>query len=113
MELLWESECRALPAILLLLAGDVLLARGVLRWRASHRIPYGAPGKSLALIESFRLLLGGGALLAIGAGWLWQVPVLVAAGLVIGFEETIETSIAAFALGREKRLDEATETPHG
>ena len=113
MELLWESEWRALPAILLLVVGDVLLARGVIRWRMSHRMASGVPGKNLALVQAFRLVLGGGALLAIGAGWLWHVPLLVAAGLLIGFEETIETSIAAHALGREKRRDEASEARHG
>lgn len=113
MELLWESEWRALPAILLLVAGDVLLARGVIRWRVSRRMAFGAPGKNLALLQAFRLVLGGGALLAIGAGWLWQVPLLVAAGLLIGFEETVETSIAAYALSREKRSDEAGEASHG
>lgn len=113
MELLWESDWRALPSILSLVGGDILLARGVIRWRMSHRMAHGMPGKNLALVEAFRLVLGGGALLAIGAGWLWQVPFLVAAGLVIGFEETIETSIAAFALGREKRRDEEAGVPHG
>jgi hypothetical protein len=107
VELLWESEWRALPAILLLLGGDALLARGVVRWRTSHRMTIGTPGKNLALIQAFRLVLGGLALLAIGAGWLWHIPILVAAGLVIGFEETIETSIAAYALQHEKALDES------
>lgn len=43
----------------------------------------------------------GFSLVAVGAGWLVQWPVMVAAGLVVGFEETIETSIAAWALKQE------------
>jgi len=116
MELFWESEWRALPAILLLVTGDILLARGVVRWRTSHRMTFGTPGKNLALIQAFRLVLGGGALLAIGAGWLWHMPLLVAMGLLIGFEETIETSIAVYALAREKDGDErasGVESGHG
>ena len=54
-------------------------------------------------MRGLRLTLLGVTLAAVAAGWLWQWPVMVAAGLVIGFEETLETSIAAWALNEEYR----------
>lgn len=111
MEWLWESPWRAVPAIELMLTGAALTALGARsgwRWK---RMAFGAPGRNLQLIRSMRFALGGASLAAIGAGWLWHLPVLIAAGAVIGFEETIETSIAASALADEPRRD--TEAGRG
>ncbi len=107
MEAIWDWEWRIVPAVALILTGEYLAARGVGRLWFHHRLGYAVPGKALALVEGLRLVLGGGALVAIGAGWLWHVPLLLVAGLVIGFEETLETSIVAHALAEEKRRDEA------
>ena len=64
----------------------------------SARTPIGTGGRNYAWIRGFRMALFGGSLMAAAAGWLWHIPALVAAGLVIGFEETLETSICASAL---------------
>jgi len=106
MELFWESSWRTLPAAVLATLGLSLVVRSGFRFRFSHRLPHGAPGKNLALMQSMRFVLAGGALLLIAAGWQFHVPVLIAIGALIGFEETIETSIAACALAEEKRRDE-------
>lgn len=106
MELLWESPLRALPSSLLAALGLLFVVRSGFRFRFSHRLPHGAPGKNLALMQSMRFVLAGGALLLIAAGWQFHIPVLIAIGALVGFEETIETSIAAHALAEEKRRDE-------
>lgn len=107
MEILWESSLRTVPATALIVLGLYLVARSVFRLRSGWRMPFGTPGKTLSTMEWMRLVLGGASLIVIGAGWMWHIPVLIAAGAVIGFEETIETSIAAAALKEEKRRDEA------
>jgi hypothetical protein len=101
VEPLWESDWRLAPAAALAALGAMPMIRGAIRWNARAGIPLEAPRRNLPLLQAFRLLLGGGSLVAVGAGWYLQQPVLVAAGLVIGFEETLETSIAAWALARE------------
>ena len=88
-----------------MLTGSLLTALGVRsgwRWK---RMTFGTPGRNLQLMRGMRFALAGASLAAIGAGWLWHLPVLIAAGAVIGFEETIEASIAASALADEARRD--------
>lgn len=112
MELLWDSPWRLLPALELMAVGAVMAAFGMRRgWQFLH-LPFGTTGRNLTLMRGMRFFLAGGALVAIGAGWLWQLPVLIAAGAIIGFEETIETSIAAHALAGEARRD-ARDPSHG
>ncbi|MCA9861793.1 MAG: hypothetical protein KC432_02175, partial [Thermomicrobiales bacterium] len=55
------------------------------------------PFKNFTWIAGLRLLLFGASLAARTVGWLWHIPALVAAGAVIGFEETLQTSIASYA----------------
>ncbi|MGE5596103.1 MAG: hypothetical protein ACM3S1_08725 [Hyphomicrobiales bacterium] len=107
MDALWNSDLRWVPAMALMVLGAALVVRAELRQLQGRRMPFGTPGKTLKTMEWMRLVLGGGSLIAIGAGWWFHVPFLVAAGAVIGFEETIETSIAASALKEEKERDEA------
>ena len=100
---MWNSDVRLYPSLVLLLAGAALSLRGdVLLVRGLH-LPTETPGKNLLAMRGLRLTLLGVSLAAVAAGWLWQWPVKVAAGLVIGFEETLETSIAAWALNEEYR----------
>jgi hypothetical protein len=68
---------------------------------AGLRAPMATAGKNLVTVRGMRRMLLGFSLVAVGAGWVLQWPVMVAAGLVVGFEETIETSIAAWALKQE------------
>jgi hypothetical protein len=101
MEALWESDFRLTPAAALLTAGVVLAVRGVWMEVLGLRTPLARPGKNLATMRGMRLMLFGSSVAVAAAGWLWQVPALVAAGLVIGFEETVETSIVVYALRKE------------
>ena len=112
MEALWDSPWRVLPALELMAVGAAMAAAGMCSgWRFLHSA-FGTTGRNLTLMRGMRFFLAGAALVAIGAGWLWHLPILIAAGAIIGFEETIETSIAAHALADEARRH-AQEASHG
>lgn len=98
MEAFWEWPHRLYPAAVLMLAGLGVAARGDFLLVRGARLPVGTPGKNLTWMRGFRMAVLGASVAAAGAGWLWDIPALAVAGLVIGFEETIETSICAFAL---------------
>ena len=96
----WDLSWRLYPALVLLAAGVMLSARGDVLLVRGARMSIGAPRKNLTWMRGFRLCLFGASLAAVAAGWAWHIPALVAAGLVIGFEETLETTIVAYALKR-------------
>jgi hypothetical protein len=98
MEAIWDLSWRLYPGAALLFVGLALAARGDFLLVRGARMPVGTPRKNLTWIRGFRLALFGGSLAAVAAGWIWQIPALAVAGLAIGFEETLETSIVAYAL---------------
>ncbi len=99
--LLWESDVRLAPAGLIALLGVWLTVVGVVRQVRALRLPMGTTGKNHSWLRAMRQMIQGMSLLAIGLGWAWQLPVMIAAGAIFGFEETIETSIATWALKQE------------
>jgi len=101
METIWNSEWRYVPAAVIVAAGALLALKGTrFEWRGLH-LPMETVGKNLLTVRGMRMMLGGLSLAAIGAGWVLQWPAMVAAGVVIGIEETIETSIVVWALRQE------------
>jgi len=105
METVWELSWRIWPASVIGVVGVALALLGaVLGWRALHT-PLTRPGKNLTWMRGFRYTLFVGSLAAVAAGWLWDIPALAVAGLAIGFEETIESSIAVWALRLEYEAD--------
>lgn len=106
MEELWTSHLRFYPAALLAAAGASLLATGgMLVARGLRRAGSALPGANWQLMRGIRRITQGLALAAIGLGWAFEWPVAVVAGLIFGFEEFIETSIAAAALREEAARD--------
>lgn len=101
MDTIWSSDFRVIPAGFLLLAGTWLALRGTSWGARALRAAHDMPGKNLLLMRAMRRLIWGLSLFAIGLGWYLQWPVMVAAGLIFAFEETIETGIAAWALKQE------------
>ena len=99
--LLWESDFRLAPAAVIVAFGAWLTFLGGWRQGLQLRLPYEARGKNYGWIRAMRQMIQGMSLLAIGLGWWFQWPVAIAAGAIFGFEETIETSIATWALKRE------------
>ena len=99
--LLWESNVRLLPAAAISLAAAWMITAGIVRQVRQLALPYEVRGKNHGWLRAMRQMLQGFALLAIGLGWMWHLPVMIAAGAIFGFEETIETSIAAWALKQE------------
>lgn len=112
MMALWDLGWRLYPAIALIAVGGLLTLRGGWLGWESARTPIERPGKNLTWMRGFRKSVQGLALVALAAGWAWHVPAIVAAALVIGFEETLETSIAIWALRQEEQL-ERTASHHG
>ena len=99
--LLWESPVRLVPALALSAGAAWLIATGVWRQMRSLRLPMETRGKNHSWLRAMRQMIQGLSVLAIGLGWALQLPVMIAAGAIFGFEETIETSIATWALKQE------------
>lgn len=101
METIWSSDFRVIPAAFLTFAGVWLGVLGTAWGTRALRAAHDMPGKNLLLMRGMRRLIWGLSFVAIGLGWYLQWPVMVAAGLIFAFEETIETGIAAWALKQE------------
>ncbi len=102
MELmLWNSDIRFVPALALVAVGCWLFLAGVWRQARSLRLAMEMRGKNHSWLRAMRQMIQGMSVLAIGLGWALQLPVAIAAGAIFGFEETIETSIATWALKQE------------
>jgi hypothetical protein len=99
--LFWDSSLHTALGGLLVLAGGAMSFHGIARQVFSLRLPLETRGKNYGWLRAMRQMLQGFALLAIGLGWMWHLPVMITAGAIFGFEETIETSIAAWALKQE------------
>jgi hypothetical protein len=99
--MLWHSDVRLFFAVPIAALGTWLTLAGSWRQIRSLRLPLETRGKNYSWLRAMRQMLQGLSLVAIGLGWTWQMPVMIAAGAIIGFEETIETSIAAWALKQE------------
>ena len=81
-----------------LIAGGVaLVAWGLRRETAALACPVTDPEKGYALVRCLRTTVVGLALVGVGAGWLWQLPILVGLSSVIGGEELLETSVVIAA----------------
>ena len=65
----------------------------------------GDPPRNLRFVRWFRLTVIGLALLAIASAWLWHQQWLLILALAIGGEETLESSIHAWAIRRGIELE--------
>lgn len=99
--LLWESTARLWLSLPMVALGCWLSVAGVWRQVRSLRLPIETRGKNHSWLRAMRQMIQGMSLVAIGLGWALQLPVMIAAGAIFGFEETIETSIATWALKQE------------
>ncbi len=107
MERMWwiviEAPWRAYPAAALALLGLALVGRGL--WFGSG----GSPGllrqgrDAYAWIRGFQWAVGGLALVAAAAAWMWGQPWLLVLALGILGEELLETSRILTALKRRPR----------
>ncbi len=106
MHALFELSWRIYPASLLMLAGVLVAWRGLRQEVRAHRLPPRDIAKALTMVRGFRVAVVGLALVALGAAWAWQIAWLAVLSLIVGGEETLETSLVVWGLtrGRELRL---------
>ena len=97
MEQVIQADWRWVPCLVMVLAAAVLAVRATVDWRTIRRAGHANLQHMLAFRKA-TIALG---LAGIGAGWWLGHPVLFWAGVVIGLEETIETSIALVGLRME------------
>jgi hypothetical protein len=71
------------------------------------------PGKALRTMSAFRRMVIGLAGAGIAAGVAFEIQWLFWLSVAIGIEETIESSIAVWALEQGKRLQAGREFPDG
>lgn len=104
MHALIDLSWRGYPAAVLMALGAALALRGLRTELEGMKRPARDPAKALTVMRGFRLAVVGLALVGLGAAWAWQLAWLLALSLAIGGEETLESSIAIFALRRGRRL---------
>ena len=98
-----ELSWRAYPAALIALVGAVMAIRGVRMmwgWAAHNDSQH-----NLRFIRGFRITVIGLAIAAIAAAWVWQLLWVLILALAIGGEETLESSVHAYAVRRGLRLE--------
>lgn len=105
-----ELSWRAYPAVALMLLGLWLLLRGVRRCAAAWPRPTRGLVQPAVWMRGFRTTVVGLALAGSGAAWLWQIGWLLAASLIIGLGETLESSLDIDALEREQGTGESFGT---
>jgi len=98
----WDLAWRGYPAALLAALGAVLTVRGFGWLWASFRRPRSEPDNALTFMRGFRLAIWGLTALGVAAAWHWQLGWLLAIALVIGGEETLETSVAIAVMERRR-----------
>ena len=104
MDALVDLSWRLYPAAALMAAGLALLSHGLLRGFGAMRRPRRDASKMASVIRGFRLAVVGLALAALGAAWAWHMTWLLVLALVIGGEETLESTLIIFALTRGRHL---------
>jgi hypothetical protein len=106
MDTLIDLSWRLYPAAVIIAAGIAVMAIGLRREIDGIRRPLRDPTKVLTFVRGFRLAIIGLAVAGIGAAWAWQLDWLLVLSLVIGGEETLESTVVIFALtrGRDLRL---------
>lgn len=98
---MWESAWRLPAAWVMALLGLWLIGVGTrLAWQSLWALNPDAR-TTWSLMHGIRRVTQGLALFGIALGWAMQWPVAVAAGVLFGFEESIETGIAGWALRRD------------
>lgn len=98
MEILIESSLRVYQASILLAGGAWILAIGLRREVRAIRLSAADPAKSLALMQAFRVAIIGLCMAALGLAWLTQTFWLAILALVVGGEETFESTMAIGAI---------------
>ncbi|MBW3632649.1 MAG: hypothetical protein KY456_06445 [Chloroflexi bacterium] len=97
-------------AVALMIAGLLLMVRGLRGGRDGARALLGQRTDMLSRIEGFRLTVFGLVLIGVGAAVMWQARWLLLLALGIGFVEILESStlIAVWKWGRRTESGQTT-----
>jgi hypothetical protein len=104
VEAIFDLSWRLYPSVAMMLAGAAVAARGMRVEFHGHRMAVREPGKVLTIYRGFRLMMIGLAIASLGAAWNWQVAWLAILAIVIGGEETLESSLCVYGLTRGPEL---------
>jgi hypothetical protein len=104
MDGLIDLSWRIYPASLLMLSGAAIAMRGVRTEVQGHLMPVREPDKVLTIFRGFRMIMIGVAFAGIGAAWAWHIGWLAILAIVIGAEETFESTLVVFGLTRGPEL---------
>ena len=102
MNTIADLSWRAYPAAVLVAVGLWLVLCGVRRCGAAWPHAFTGLIQPAAWMRGFRLTILGLALAGSGAAWLWHIPWLLAASLIIGCGELLESSLDIDAFDREQ-----------
>lgn len=105
-EAIVELSWRAYPAAALMALGVWWALPGTRRFVVGLRPPYREAAKTLDALRGFRRAVIGLALVGMGAAWLWQIDWVLVLAVVIGGEETLESTLHIQAVSMSKRVQE-------
>lgn len=107
-----DLSWRAYPAAALMAVGFVVTACSVHRAVANARRERRDPMRALVMLRGFRVAILGLSVAGIAAAWCWHVSWLLGLSLIIGGEETLESStiIAALRWGGSAGQPDALRT---
>ena len=98
-------------SVLLMLSGAVVAAWAIRRAVIDLRHTPRDPARAFVLLRGFRHAMIGLCVMALGIGWYWHLPAVVGLALIIGFEETLESSTMIAALKSDPRTEPRRGVP--
>jgi hypothetical protein len=98
------SSWHVVAAAVLMAGGAALAFAGMRRDVLALRMGAASQTTPLNFVRGFRLGVIGLALIGLGAAWMWGILWLAVLALIIGAEETFETTLLIYGLTRGAQL---------
>jgi hypothetical protein len=98
MDALIEHPMRLWMASAMMLAGSIVLVRGLRREHGAIKLPWSDPQKPFALMGAFRVAIIGLCVATLGLSWATEQLWLAIIALIVLGEETFESTMALAAM---------------